>query len=240
MVSLCLVIQKAGCPTDPDLTSNLEKLGSKPVFANGIAQVCGLLSQMRFDALIIDDDDQHADVVRTLASLAQFDLPILLLRRAFSERQEIDLMEAGATEVIARTASARLVALKVVKLARSTRAMKPKRQAATLGVGSMKLNPREMLATVGEFSLALTGKQFDLLFALAARAGQLVHRSVLESAVSRGYDDSGRSIDMQISRIRKCLRDIGDSSIHIHSVYGYGYCLAIVVDEAAQAEEALS
>ena len=230
MTCLCLVIQPAGSFTDADLPASFDKLGIKPLYASRLPFVLGLLAEMRFDVLLVDDAESHESALARLAALVEFETPVLLLRRAFSERQELEFLQAGADEVIDRSASTQLIALKIAKAAKG-RPGASAQGRTTLRVGPLELNPRRFQASVEDVPLTLTRRQFELLFSLALEAGQFVHRSVLEGGTRPRC--SSRGIDMQISRIRKCLRAATDSSLVIHSVYRYGYCLTVRGEEPA-------
>jgi DNA-binding response OmpR family regulator len=70
----------------------------------------------------------------------------------------------------------------------------------------------------------LTGVEFDLLLALARRAGRVVSRDALLSAAGR--DDvvvGDRTVDVHISHIRQALGDDPRAPQRIRTVRGVGY-----------------
>ena len=71
----------------------------------------------------------------------------------------------------------------------------------------------------------LTGKEFDLLAALAAKAGQLVKRQTLVGLLYNldGEPDSN-SLDVLLARVR---RKLGDSDVEISTVRGKGFILRV-------------
>ena len=227
MTCVCLVIRPDGVAVAPELLVAFQALGIKPIYSPGWHLVPGLLRQMRFDVMLLDDRGCHASVVARLAALSEFDTSVLVLRSAFSERQELELLGAGAAEVIDCAASPQLIAMKITKVA-TRNAVEPRtNHRATLRVGLLRLHPDRLLASVGDVPLSLTQSQFDLLFALALSAGEFVHRSTLHKGMRIDCSESRRGVDMQISRIRQRLRAAGASSLSIHSVYRYGYCLTV-------------
>ena len=73
----------------------------------------------------------------------------------------------------------------------------------------------------------LTTAEFDLLWLLAASAGQVVPREqIYQSLLGLKYDGLDRSIDLRVSRLRKKLGDDPASPSRIKSVRGVGYILA--------------
>ena len=79
--------------------------------------------------------------------------------------------------------------------------------------------------SVGDGAVALTKVEFDLLAALAKRAGDAVSREALSGA-ALGEDREGdeRTLDVHMSRLRKKL---GAAGRCIATVWGVGYRLEV-------------
>ena len=70
----------------------------------------------------------------------------------------------------------------------------------------------------------LTSQEFDLLWLLADKAGQVQNRDYIYKAiVGRVYDGLDRSVDVRISRLRKKLKDKCDTPFRIKTIWGKGY-----------------
>ena len=81
-------------------------------------------------------------------------------------------------------------------------------------------------AQIGGETLALTALEFDLLLALAERAGRVVSRDVLWEAAGRGDTAVGeRTVDVHVSRLRAKLGDDARSPRRLKTVRGAGYLL---------------
>jgi DNA-binding response OmpR family regulator len=77
----------------------------------------------------------------------------------------------------------------------------------------------------------LTAYQFDLLVALAERAGRVLSREQLLDAVKGdAYDPFDRSIDVHIGRLRAAIEDDVKQPRRIVTVRGAGYVFAQVHD----------
>ena len=77
----------------------------------------------------------------------------------------------------------------------------------------------------------LTGYQFDLLVALADKAGRVLSREVLMDLVKgERLDAFDRSIDVHMSRIRAAIEDDPKKPRRIITVRGAGYVFAKVQD----------
>ena len=76
-------------------------------------------------------------------------------------------------------------------------------------------------------TINLSSNEFDVLWLLAQKAGELVTREALVSDL-RGFDYDGfdRSIDLRISRLRKKLGDESAQPFRIKTIWGKGYLFA--------------
>ena len=77
---------------------------------------------------------------------------------------------------------------------------------------------------LGDDEVDFSTVEFDLLWLLASRAGTVLSRDDITTAM-RGieYDGLNRSIDMRVSRLRKALGDDAESPVRIKTVRGKGY-----------------
>ena len=74
---------------------------------------------------------------------------------------------------------------------------------------------------------ALTGYQFDLLWALARNAGRVMSREALMDAVrGEALEAFDRSLDVHVSRIRAAIEDDPRHPRRIITVRGAGYLFA--------------
>jgi DNA-binding response OmpR family regulator len=65
----------------------------------------------------------------------------------------------------------------------------------------------------------------DILMILARRAGDIVTRDAILSALYDGADMYDRTVDSHMSHLRRKLRDSSGERMKITSVYGLGYRL---------------
>jgi DNA-binding response OmpR family regulator len=77
----------------------------------------------------------------------------------------------------------------------------------------------------------LTGHQFDLLLALAQRAGRILSREALLDLVKgEPLEAFDRSIDVHMSRIRAAIEDDPKKPRRVITVRGAGYVFAKAQD----------
>lgn len=93
-------------------------------------------------------------------------------------------------------------------------------------VGPMVIDRANRTARVGDEPVALTASEFDLVWYLASRAGQVVTRDELYTGILQmEYDGLNRCLDLRISRIRRKLGDRHSGARIIKSVRSEGYQL---------------
>ena len=80
----------------------------------------------------------------------------------------------------------------------------------------------------------LTSYQFDILLALAERAGRVVSRNqLLDCVAGRAMDAFDRTIDVHISNIRAAIEDQPKQPKRILTLRGVGYLFTRVQDDGA-------
>ena len=99
--------------------------------------------------------------------------------------------------------------------------------AQTLQFGSLELDRDARRVTVRGEPRELTSYQFDLLVALAERAGRVLTRDqIMEAVRGRALEAFDRSIDVPMGRIRAAIEDDVKNPRRILTVRGVGYVFA--------------
>ncbi|WP_028651373.1 response regulator transcription factor [Nocardioides halotolerans] len=106
--------------------------------------------------------------------------------------------------------------------------------AEPIRVGGLVLDERTRTATLDGQALELARKEFDLLLALASRAGEVVtKRELLADVWQQAYGGSERSVDVHVSWLRRKLGETAAEPRYLHVVRGVGIRL---VDPTTKAE----
>jgi DNA-binding response OmpR family regulator len=96
-----------------------------------------------------------------------------------------------------------------------------------LVAGDIVIDVPGRVVTIAGRPADLTGIEFDILVALARRAGRVVPRDALLEEAGRGdVHVSERTVDVHISHLRQKLADDPRSPRVIKTVRGVGYVLA--------------
>lgn len=134
-----------------------------------------------------------------------FSGPILMLTARGDEIDQIVGLEVGADDYVAKPASPRLLLARIHALLRRQRAPEPAGEPRDLlTFDGLTVDRRRREVKVAGRVVDLTTAEFDLLWTLAARAGEIVSRDALYEEL-RGipYDGVDRSIDMRVSQLRR-------------------------------------
>jgi len=231
----CLIIER-----HPDAGATaahaLPAFGFRPFVVRSAERALGMLREWHFDAALVDADGFGAGYVDVLQQLRpQFRSPVILLSTSQSEAQEILSLESGATDVVIKPASPRLLAAKMQRLIEVVHD-RAERPGERLQVGPLTMQAGSGLARVGDTALELTPHQFDLLFLLASNAGRFVDRETIALKLRGTARSIGRSIDVHVYRIRRKLRDSGIAGLRLDTVHGRGYLLDLSAQGAANAD----
>ena len=149
--------------------------------------------------------------------------PILMMTACTEETDEILGLELGADDYLAKPIKPRVLLARIKALLRR----KGEEENATSNqrnFGEFSIDAESRTASLCGELVPVSSHEFTVLWFLAERAGQVVSRDDLISAV-RGieYDGLDRSVDICVSRLRKKLNDNPDSPRRIKTVRGKGY-----------------
>jgi DNA-binding response OmpR family regulator len=116
MLPLCLIV---GSDTvDPaGLHRGFDGYGFKPYAVETFSSALGMIQQWQFDAVIVDGDGHADSLLHLLPQLRdRAHAPIVVVCSDGGERRQIEALQVGATEVIVKPASPRLIAAKLHRL----------------------------------------------------------------------------------------------------------------------------
>jgi len=148
---------------------------------------------------------------------------ILMLTASDDESDELMALNAGIDDFVSKPARLPVLTARINALLRR---LGNNGTPERLTAGDLQLDKPKRTVTRDNTELPLTETEFDLLWFLAEHRGKAVSRAVLfESILGRSYDGLDRSIDMQISSIRKKLNDTETPPRYIRSLRGRGYLL---------------
>ena len=165
-------------------------------------------------------------VVRTLREDG-IETPILMLTARGEESDKVRGLRLGADDYVTKPFGAMELLARVDALLRRSRlsAAAPPTPSATLSrFGDVEINRAARTVKRSGELVSLTPKEFDLLIALIDRAGTVVPRGDLLSAVwGYQHDVSTRTVDIHVSELRAKLEPNPTQPVHIITVRKAGY-----------------
>lgn len=183
------------------------------------------LESMEFDLIVLDVMMPGETGIELTRGLRQINnVPILLLTAMGDTADRITGLDAGADDYMGKPFEPRELLLRIGSvLRRSVREAPPERPQARFGRFGFDLE-RQELAEDG-LPVHLTTAEAALLGVLVGRAGETLSRE--ELAELTGALGNLRTVDVQITRLRKKIEDDPRLPRHLQTVRGRGYVLWI-------------
>jgi two-component system phosphate regulon response regulator OmpR len=188
------------------------------------------LQRVRYDLLVLDlmlPGEDGLAICRRLRA-GQDGVPIIMLTAKGDDVDRIVGLEMGADDYLAKPFNPReLVARIHAVLRRQSPARTP--GAPTLepklvAFGPFELNLASRSLTREGHPVPLTTGEFALLKVLALHPGEPMSRDkLMDLARGREHESYDRSIDVQVSRLRKLLGEDPQQPRFIQTVWGFGY-----------------
>ena len=200
------------------LTSN----GFRVTAAADAAEARALMKSLTFDALVLDvmlPGENGYDLAASLR--AQSEVPILMLTARGEAEDRIAGLEHGADDYLGKPFEPRELMLRLSSLLR--RASGPRQTPHRLvHLGNCVFDlERGELKRNGK-PVRLTGSEAQLLKIFAANAGRSFSRANLCTRLNIALE---RSVDVQVTRLRRRIEDDPKLPLYIQTVRGVGYVL---------------
>ena len=147
---------------------------------------------------------------------ARSDVPIIVVTAKGEEVDRVVGLELGADDYIVKPFGFRELLARIRAVMRRAR---PGTDRAQIHVGSLEIDVRGRRATMGDDTLNLTTKEFDLLALLASEPGDVVSRQrILREVWDTEWFGPTKTVDVHVASLRKKLGDPG----WIETVRGIG------------------
>src|SRR5437763_10412464 len=149
-------------------------------------------------------------------------LPVILLTALGDEADRIVGLELGADDYVTKPFSPRELAARVRTVLRRSDGATTRTER--LEFGTIALDAARRVATRAGAPVALTAKEFDLLWFLASHPRQVFSRDQLMDRVW-GYStvlDTG-TVTVHVQRLRSKIEDDPKHPRHLETVWGGGY-----------------
>jgi two-component system OmpR family response regulator len=220
------------------LAAYLRKHGMRVSQAADAAAARTSLAKNAIDLIVLDIMMPGEDGLSLCRHVREaYDTPVILLTAMADETDRIVGLEIGADDYLAKPFNPRELLARVKNVLRRANSLPRKREVAArryafdqwiLDTGRRELTGRDGIA------VALSTAEFRLLVALLERPRLVLTRDqLLDLTSGRGSQPFDRSIDNQVSRLRRKIeRDPADPQL-IKTIWGDGYQLSADVQDMA-------
>jgi len=192
-------------------------------------QMDRLLSRENFHLLVLDLMLPGEDGLSICRRLRQKDnsIPIVMLTAKGDEIDRIIGLEIGADDYMPKPFNPRELLARIKAVLRRRVQEAPGAPSITenkVSFGDFELNLATREMKKGEISMPLTSGEFAVLKALVTHPREPLSRDKLMNlARGRDYSALERSIDVQVSRLRRMLETDPTTPRYIQTVWGLGY-----------------
>jgi len=184
----------------------------------------GEIVDRRPDVVVLDlglPDIDGLELLRMLRAVST--VPVIVATARDDEGDIIRTLDAGADDYVIKPYSADQLDARIRAVLRRVReddADEPVR------IGGLTLDARSRVAAIDGQPMDLSRKEFDLLWHLATRRGEVVSKRELLAAVWRQpYGGPEKTVDVHLSWLRTKLGESARSPHYLRSVRGVGVML---------------
>jgi DNA-binding response OmpR family regulator len=210
------------------LSKRLDRLGwehrvlASPVPAEAVVS-------MRLSALVVDLAVLGPQAWSWLERLCEAlpELGIVVCTGPSTVAQRVRGLRLGADDWITKPCHPEEVIARVQSVVRRRRHSTDRTESAPIEAGEVEIRSDRFQAFVGERSIDLTRREFELIELLAAAEGRVLEREEIYSrlwgyAMVRG----DRSVDVFVRKLRQKLEKASPGWRYIHTHFGIGYRFA--------------
>ncbi len=229
----CIVILDDDAEIRTLVCDYLDRYGLRCIGVGTGAELKRVLARETVDLLLLDIMLPDTDGLKICQELRETTrMPIILLTALADESDRVVGLEMGADDYLTKPFSARELLARIRAVLRRVSDqvwVHQGKQADVFEFSGWRLSTKgRTLARPDGAFVSLTGGEFDLLVAFVRHPGQVLNRDqLLELTKGRNAQPFDRSIDVQLSRLRKKL----DDENLIKTVRGGGYLFAVDVME---------
>jgi two-component system, OmpR family, phosphate regulon response regulator OmpR len=200
----------------------LSENGYRVTSAKDAAEARQLMTSLDFDFIVLDVMMPGEDGLSlTKAIRENSEVPILLLTARGEATDRIEGLERGADDYLPKPFEPRELLLRIATiLRRAGTPVEAVRQIIQLG--TCRFDPERGELTRDNKPIKLTSAELQLMRLLAANPGQTFTRTDLSQRMGEVLE---RTVDVQITRLRRKIENDPKLPLYLQTVRGVGYVL---------------
>jgi two-component system phosphate regulon response regulator OmpR len=202
--------------------------GFLPVMAADAAQARELLHYMSFDALVLDVMMPKETGIEFLKSLREAGnaLPVVMLTALGEIEDRVTGLQSGADDYLPKPFDPRELVLRLQAILRRRLVVIKEAVQNGVRIGSWVYDAQRRILEDGAQSVSLTEVEGNLLNILLQNANQILSREELATLCGLG-EGNERTVDVQVTRLRKKIEIDPKMPRHLQTVRGRGYKLLV-------------
>ena len=190
------------------------------------------IKSQSYDLIVLDlmlPGIDGLEICRRLRSQPAY-TPILMLTSKSTELDRVLGLELGADDYVTKPFSIRELMARVKAIFRRIDELQSDRRQDNqllIRAADLVIDPQRRTVSLGDRSIDLTAKEFDLLLYFARHAGRVFTRSqLLDKVWGYGHDGYEHTVNSHINRLRAKIEANPAQPGYILTVWGVGYKFA--------------
>ena len=151
-------------------------------------------------------------------------VPIIFISAKSEEIDKVVGLELGADDFIVKPFGVKEVVARIRAVTRRCREVAELAEPNSFGMGDLEVFPRELRARRGEITIDLSLRDVKILELFYRCRGQVLDRNtIFNHCWGEDYLPNSRTLDQQISQLRKRIEVAPRQPVLIRTVHGAGY-----------------
>lgn len=188
-------------------------------------QALNLMKEHSFNLAVVDVMMPFMDGFELTKEIRKmYDIPIILLTAKDQLKDKEEGFASGTDDYLVKPFEPKELIFRINALLRRYDKFD---DDTIIGIGRTKIDKRSYEVQVGDRTLLLPLKEFELLYYLMSHPRQVLSREQLIEAVwGIDYDGDERTVDVHVKRLRERFSKLTDD-FQIRTVRGIGYSLEV-------------
>ncbi len=162
------------------------------------------------------------EVLTMLRAVSQ--VPVIVITAQDDDRTVVKALDSGADDYLVKPFGSDQLAARIRAVLRRAAAASTE---STVELGDLQIDVVTRQVTLAGQPLDLTRKEFDLLWLLASRPGEVISkRDLLAGVWGQPFGGGDRTVDVHLSWLRRKLGESAAEPRYLHTVRGVGVRLA--------------
>lgn len=162
------------------------------------------------------------EVLTMLRAVSQ--VPVIVITAQDDDRTVVKALDSGADDYLVKPFGSEQLAARIRAVLRRAAAASTE---STVELGDLQIDVVTRQVTLAGKPLDLTRKEFDLLWLLASRPGEVISkRDLLAGVWGQPFGGGDRTVDVHLSWLRRKLGESAAEPRYLHTVRGVGVRLA--------------